>query len=555
MMLRKINILLLAFLGIAIISCDDDFLETTPTDAISASDALANEDNMQLILNGLHRGLYSQSQTIFPGGDTQRANNHYWVPLGDNLSGGLIHSANANNLGWRTEMQWNSHTDQTSLTCELLWYHRYNIILGANLLINRGTDGTLVESPQLNEILGQAYTYRAYAYLSLVQHYAKGYLIGNPASDPGVPLLFSSESPFTSEPRSTVQEIYDQIEADLAAAIDRFEEGSGRPSGGAETKSQLNINVAYGLLARTALSKGDWQTAADAAVMARQGFPLMGEDDWKSGFNTNNLSEVIWGSNVIAAETTFFRSYFYLISNNFNGSQNRNNPKIADRRIIDAAPATDYRKDMFIIDAPNTNSSASNNQGGLDPTTGLPRDPNYANDLQGYNARRAEVNAAFGINDAFNQHPYMQFKLRNANPGSIDPDDIIYMRTSEMYLIEAEAKAMMNDISGAQEALRPLGEERDSAYDVTIYNTQESMMEHIKFQRRLELWGEGFGYTDKIRWDEGIDHAADGGSGASAVLYQEAYQVERPSVNEDWIFKIPQAELDANPNLSPSDQN
>jgi len=547
--------MLLAFLGIAITSCDDDFLETTPTDAISAADALANEDNMQLILNGLHRGLYSQSQTIFPGGNTARANNHYWVPLGDNLSGGLIHSANANNLGWRTEMQWNSHTDQTSLTCELLWYHRYNIILGANLLINRGTDGTLVESPQLNEILGQAYTYRAYAYLSLVQHYAKGYLIGNPASDPGVPLLFSSESPFTSEPRSTVQEIYDQIEADLAAAIDRFEEGTGRPSGGPETKSQLNINVAYGLLARTALSKGDWQTAADAAVMARQGFPLMGEDDWKSGFNSNNLSEVIWGSNVIAAETTFFRSYFYLASNTFNGSQIRNNPKIADRRLVDAIPATDYRRDVFLPDAPNTNSSAANNQGGLDPETGLPRDPNYANDLEGFNERRAEINATYGITNSFNQHPYMHFKLKNANPGSIDPDDVIYMRTSEMYLIEAEAKAMLNDIPGAQEALRPLGEERDSAYDVTIYNTQESMMEHIKFQRRLELWGEGFGYTDKIRWDEGIDHAADGGSGASAVLYQEAYQVERPSVNDDWIFKIPQAELDANPNLSPSDQN
>ena len=547
--------MLLAFLGIAITSCDDDFLETTPTDAISASDALANEDNMQLILNGLHRGLYSQSQTIFPGGNTARANNHYWVPLGDNLSGGLIHSANANNLGWRTEMQWNSHTDQTSLTCELLWYHRYNIILGANLLINRGTDGTLVESPQLNEILGQAYTYRAYAYLSLVQHYAKGYLIGNPASDPGVPLLFSSESPFTSEPRSTVQEIYDQIEADLAAAIERFEEGTGRPSGGPETKSQLNINVAYGLLARTALSKGDWQTAADAAVMARQGFPLMGEDDWKSGFNSNNLSEVIWGSNVIAAETTFFRSYFYLASNTFNGSQIRNNPKIADRRLVDAIPATDYRRDVFLPDAPNTNSSAANNQGGLDPETGLPRDPNYANDLEGFNERRAEINATYGITNSFNQHPYMHFKLKNANPGSIDPDDVIYMRSSEMYLIEAEAKAMLNDIAGAQEALRPLGEERDSAYDVTIYNTQESMMDHIKFQRRLELWGEGFGYTDKIRWDEGIDHAADGGSGASAVLYQEAYQVERPSVNDDWIFKIPQAELDANPNLSPSDQN
>ena len=85
-MLRKINILLLVFLGTTITSCDEDFLETTPTDAISAADALANEENMQLILNGLHRGLYSQSQTILPGGDSSRANNHYWVPLGDNLS-------------------------------------------------------------------------------------------------------------------------------------------------------------------------------------------------------------------------------------------------------------------------------------------------------------------------------------------------------------------------------------------------------------------------------------------------------------------------------------
>ena len=534
-------------MAITIPSCDKDFLETTPTDAISATDALANEENMQLVLNGLHRGLYSQSQTILPGGNTARAGNHYWVPLGDNLSGGLIHSASANNLGWRTEMQWNSHTDPNSLTSELLWYHRYNIILGANLLIDKATDGSLTESPKLKEILGQAYTYRAYAYLSLVQHYAKGYLIGNPSSDPGVPLLNSITSGFTSEPRSTVQEIYNQIESDLNAAIIAFDGAQARP-GGTAGKSQLNINTAYAILARAALSKGDWTTAASAAVKAREGYSLMNEADWLSGFNSNDLSEVIWGSNVIATETTFFRSYFYLASNTFNGSQIRNNPKIADRRLIDAIPDSDYRKKAFIIDAPNTNSSAANQQGGFG------NDPNYT-DQDAFNARRAEINATYGITNRFNQHPYMHFKLKNKNPGSIDPDDIIYIRSSEMYLIEAEAKAMMDDILGAQEALRPLGEARDSAYDVTVYDTKESMINHIKFQRGIELWGEGFGYTDKIRWDDGIDHAADGGSGASAVLYQEAFQVEKPSLNNDWIFKIPQSEIDANPNLGPEDQN
>jgi len=547
-MIRIIKLTMFVIIGIMITSCDKEFLDTTPTDAISASDALDNETNMQLVLNGLHRGLYAQSQTIFPGGNTGRAGNHYWVPLGDNLSGGLIHSANANNLGWRAEMQWNSHTDPTSLTTRILWYHRYNTILGANQLINRATDGTLVESEVLSEILGQAYTYRAYSYLSLIQHYAKGYLIGDPTTDPGVPLVFASEPPFESAPRSSVQEVYDQIELDLNAAIAAFVNGTGRQGSGRSAKSQLNIDVAYGLLARMALSKGDWQTAADAAVKARQDYPLLNKDEWLSGFNTTDLSEVIWGSNVIETETTFFRSYFYLASNTFNGSQIRNNPKIADRRLIDAIPDSDYRKAAFIIDAPNTNSSAANGLGGFG------NDPNYT-DEDAFDARRAEINSIYGISNRFNQHPYMHFKLKNANPGSIDPDDIILMRSSEMYLIEAEAKIMMGDVAGAQEALKPLAEERDSDYDVSAFSEQESMFEHIKFQRRLELWGEGFGYTDKIRWDEGIDHSADGGSGASEVLYQEAFIVEKPSMNDEWLFKIPQAEIDANPNLSPDDQN
>lgn len=547
-MLSKIKFMLFVILAVTITSCDEDFLETKPTDAISANDALATAENMALILNGLHRGLYAQSQTILPGGDSQRAGNHYWIPLDDNLAGGVIHTASANNLGWQDETRWTSHNQETSLTAELLWYHRYNIIASSNAIINKATDGSLVEDDRLREILGQAYTYRAYAYLSLIQHYAKGYLIGNPASDPGVPLLFASEAPFTSAPRSTVQEIYDQMELDIDEAIGYFENATARSTGTADGKSQLNIDVAYGLKARIALSKGDWQTAADAAVMARQNYPLMDEADWKSGFNTTLLPEVIWGSNVITTETTFFRSYFYLICNTFNGSQNRNNPKIVDRRLYDQIPDTDYRKDVFLADAPNTNSSASNGQGGFG------NDPNYDNEAE-FDAKRQEYEDLYGWTSAHNEHPYMQVKFLQKNPGTTDPDDIIYMRSAEMYLIEAEAMAMMNDIPGAQAALEPLGTARDSNYDVSIYNTQESLMEHIKFQRGVELYGEGFLYTDKIRWDEGIDHAADGGSGASAVLYQSGFQQDRPSVNDDWIFKIPQKEIDANPNLGPGDQN
>ncbi|MFB0907617.1 MAG: hypothetical protein QMB03_04930, partial [Spirosomataceae bacterium] len=131
-MFKNIKYLILTVAVLASSSCSDEFLDTKPTDAIAASDALATEANMALILNGMHRSLYSQSQTILPGGtaiaSTGRANDHYWVPMGDNIGGTLIHSANANNLGWRSVAQWIEHRDETSLTTSILWYHRYNLI-------------------------------------------------------------------------------------------------------------------------------------------------------------------------------------------------------------------------------------------------------------------------------------------------------------------------------------------------------------------------------------------------------------------------------------------
>tara|TARA_A100001015_G_scaffold181300_1_gene201811 strand:- start:209 stop:451 length:243 start_codon:yes stop_codon:yes gene_type:complete len=46
-----------------------------------------------------------------------------------------------------------------------------------------------------------------------------------------------------------------------------------------------------------------------------------------------------------------------------------------------------------------------------------------------------------------------------------------------------------------------------------------------------------------------------GGSGASKILYQDAFKIEKSSTNNDWVFKIPQAEINANPLITPADQN
>lgn len=547
-MIKKISIIFISVF-FTMTSCEDDFLETSPTDAISSVDALATAGNMRLVLNGLHRVLYS-SGNVLPGGIGTRGGNHRWIPLGDNIPGGVLHSGRSNNARWQDETLWLSHTQETSSTSSQLWYQRYHIIAGANAIINKIAEGSLVVDAQLSEVLGQAYTYRAYGYLSLVQHYGKGYLIGNPSTDLGVPILFSSDSPFTSAARSTVQEVYNQCMLDVDAAIATFQGATSRATESASDKSQLNIDVAYGLKARIALNSGQWEIAADAARAARQNYPLMGKSDYFSGFNSTLLPEVIWGSNVILTESVDFDAYFYLMSNTFNGSQIRNNPKFMDRRLYAQIPDTDYRRELFLKDAPNSNSSASNGSGGFSKNT----NPLYPT-REDWDAELLRLQNEYGWTSRHNTHPYMHVKMRQKQPGTTQPDDIILMRSSEMYLIEAEAEAMLNNVAKAQDALRPLGNERDANYDVTIYNDLASLMEQIKFQRKLELWGEGFLYTDKIRWDEGIDHGANGGSGASFTLYQDGFVQAKPSENDDWIFKIPQREIDANPNIGPEDQN
>ncbi|MCL6216952.1 RagB/SusD family nutrient uptake outer membrane protein [Zunongwangia pacifica] len=519
-------------------SCSEDFLDNVPTDAISAEDALSSPENMMLVLNGLHRQMYSQAQ--LPGSSSSRSGESHFIPSLDAMGGNIIHSSPGN--GWMTsDLQWLTHTNPTYTTVYNFWYQRYHFIASSNSIINTVLGGDFTEGPELNNILGQAYAYRAWSYLRLVTTYAKGYIIGNPSTDPGVPLVFATASPYDSAPRATVEEVYNQMEQDINEAIGYLENASSPAN-----KSHISLNAAYGIKARIALSKGDWQTVVEAAALAREGFPLLNKSQWLSGFNTYDLSEVIWGGRVIDSETNYYQSYFYYISPTFNGSQNRSNPKIISSELYNMIPETDYRSEAWLPLAPNTNPSASNGKGGS-----YESDPNYDSEDEFWDAWSAIINK-YGMTTGHNTHPYMTVKFLQKNPGTIDPDDVIYMRSSEMYLMEIEALAMMNQISEAQELLQEFGESRDSAFEASQFATQDELMEQVKFQRRVELWGEGFSFHDHIRWDDPLDQS---NSGAAKVLYQDGFFQERPSQNDDWIWKIPQAEIDANPYISISDQN
>ncbi|WP_434037714.1 RagB/SusD family nutrient uptake outer membrane protein [Formosa sp. 4Alg 33] len=540
-MIRNKILLLLAISMVVFVGCSEDYLETTPTDSISEEDALSSTENMDLVLNGLHRMMYAQN--VLEGAESSRSGESYFIPSFDAIGGNAIHSSPGN--GWMTsDLKWTTHTNASSTTNFNLWFQRYHFVETANTIINKVAASDFVETEDLNKVLGQSYAYRAWAYLRLVTTFSKGYIIGNPSTDPGVPVLLEAGAPYEGGPRGTVEAVYTQMESDIDAAITYLQNGSP-----ADNNSNISLNAAYGIKARIALSKGDWATAAESAALAREGYPILTEAQWLSGFNSADsdiLPEVIWGGTVIDTETNYYQSYFYFIAFSFNGSLNRSNPKLISKELYDRLPATDYRTQGWLPLAPNTNSAASNDQGGSYET-----DPNYDNKAD-FDAAWEDIIETYGATTGHNTHPYMNVKFKPKNPGSIDPDDVIYMRSSEMVLIEAEAKAMLNDIPGAQDALDILGSARDSAFDKTAFTTQNALMDQIKWQRRVELWGEGFSYHDNIRWDEGIDQT---NSGASSTLYQAGFIQAKPSVNDDWIFKIPQSEIDANPYMTDADQN
>ncbi len=506
-------------------SCSKEFLETAPTNAVSPANALSTPANMMVALNGIHRTMYSQSIL----GEYNYAGEGYIMPWMEFPADDALHSDVGN--GWfRSSLQWIVHVNATRYELEWLWYHYYHIIGNANNIINAAAGMT--EDGALSNVLGQAKTYRAWAHFQLVRLFAKNYVHGNPSSDLGIPIMLATAAPYEGLPRASVSEVYAQIEKDLAEAIEHFGNATARLD-----NSHLSLEVAQGVMARVALTKGDWDKAAQYANAARQDYSLMSEAEYLSGFNTYDGTEVMWGSHIVPDQTTYYYAWFYYIGTNFNGSQNRLNPKFINNILFHQIADTDYRKKLWLEKAPNSK-------------IGWAADPNYVTKAL-FDAARAQIIAQYSMTSSFRTHPYMSVKFLNKTGPTIDPDDLILMRVSEMYLIEAEALARNGQNAEAAQVLFNLVSKRDAAYTLSS-NTGTNLIEEIKLHRRIELWGEGHRWFDLLRYDEGIDRT---GTGADAVLYQAGFSQAKPSLNSAWVWKIPQKEIDANPSINAEHQN
>lgn len=476
----------LVFFALSIVilgSCSDDYLDKKPTEFVDNEGVTKTTENLMTLLNGIHRSLYISYEYQNESGlgglmqQTDLAGEDIVFPITN---------------GWFLQVyNWSAFNNENSQDIRFAYRTYYRIIRNANTIIN-STDAAIGTTADKNIVKGQALLYRAFCHFQLVQLYGKRYVNGETNSQLGVPVILNVGS--ENFPRSTVEEVYAQINKDLDEAnvlLVKYVKLN---------NSHLDLKVAQGLKARVALTQGNWTIAADYASKARSGMSLMSVADYGAGFNDYNNKEWMWGSHINEVQTQYFGNFGAYMSRNFSSTVIRSCPKAINSKLYAIIPATDVRSTIFSKD-------------GSHPKLGL--------------------------SSSFAKFPYTSQKFLAIGTGD-SRCDVPYMRAAEMYLIEAEAKARLGQADAAS-ILFDLETSRNPQY-VLSANTGQALVDEILIQRRIELWGEGFRFYDLKRTNASLDRT--GANHDSGIT--NGVMIVAPT-DKRWQWLIPVAEINANP--------
>lgn len=412
-----------------------------------------------------------------------------------------------NKYGFASAYAFTEMVNSTTSRPLFIWSLLYSTINNMNNVLAK-IDGTEGSQEKKNQVKGQAKALRAFCYLNLASFYQFSYLKDKTALTAPI---YTEPSTINSvgKKKASLEEIYTLIKSDLTDADHLLQEYT------RNNKDKINRSVVNGLLARTYLNTGEWAKASAAAKIAREGFPLMAPEKYKEGFNDINNAEWIWGHGQTQEQSDASYAFHYL---DVSSSGSFYYSFMADPYFKDLFDTNDIRYQLFSWD-------------GLKGREGLLR--------------------------------YAKFKFK---PTLIA--DIVYMRSAEMYLIEAEAEARNGNTSQAVAVLNQL----KAARKANVYSgslAQDDVVKEILVERRKELFGEGFSLSDIIRTQGTVVRKpfvdADGkpvkvqittpdgtvktvdGRGHSVFDFPDktAFVPNSPY----YLFSIPQRETENNPNL------
>ncbi|WP_421946232.1 RagB/SusD family nutrient uptake outer membrane protein [Pedobacter sp.] len=360
------------------------------------------------------------------------------------------------------------------------WTIGYRIIANANQFELNIPTSSLADA-QKSAYLAETRALRAEAYFWLVQWYAKPYTLDPEAL--GVPLVLAPLGPNDAlTGRAKVKEVYAQILSDFLYAEANIPASK-------TSVYRMTKGAIQGFLARVYLTMGDYPNASKYAKLARVGKPLAAGSTLLSGF-INPSSEWIYALNSRTDDNAGF-----ITVNSFYDP-------------FDIGYSSFRAADNFF------NSFA-------------------ANDIR---LQQFKVNGVIGA-----RRGQEGFLINKFDFNTTPAQNQVIIRSSEMYLIEAEAEARQGvaNEAAAKTALLAIQQRAGVATAVSA-NTGQALINEIMTERGKELYGEGFKFLDLLRTKTPIVRTAGNGHWA-LVNFQ-------PGDNK-LALPLPQSELNANPVL------
>lgn len=423
------------------------------------------------------------------------------------------------------------------------WRIPYNTIYTCNQLIS-----TVLEvDPELDDntmryYMGQALGNRAYSYWMLAQIYQFNY-VGH-QNDPCVPVITEKNQDVVAvegAPRATVEQVYNQILADLNEAIELMD---GNSAAVRADKRYIDLNVLYGLRARAYLCMQEYdQAAADAqkVISSGQFTPLSATEASVPGFSILSSPNWVWGINIDVEDVHGLYTFTGMMGSWTYGYAYAGMWKLINAPLWAKINQRQYdvRKLWWI--APSSRQSAGDN---------------YDATLDGMTA--SEYLDEVGAPDyaVVKFAPYQNVLEQDNNAA-----DVPLMRIEEMYLILAEAQGLGSAgvAQGKQTLVDFVNNYRwngKTAFNLNNVTTAEEFLDEVWFQRRVELWGEGLNYYDVLRLKQPMNRTESGSIwGTTSARNTTAYVYNIPAEAPLFLSLIPTSEMENNPALTDADQN
>lgn len=233
----------------------------------------------------------------------------------------LDDNADANAYFWKSQL--NNGVEASPA----IWGPLYRSIYNANVIITKVMNASGATEIKKQQVLGEALVFRAAFYFDLATAYSKAYDPATAATNPGIPLVNTTDVTEKTPPRASLKVTFDTIVTNLKMAADYLP--TTRPS-----NARINKYVAYGLLSRVYLYMQDYTNAELYAGKALEGSTeLLDYNNYFGGFDlpaSEDNPEVLWHRlpNDIAA-------IFYITWNN---------------QLAESFGDADLRKEFFAAD-------------------------------------------------------------------------------------------------------------------------------------------------------------------------------------------------------------